>query len=169
MWLEFWHALTLLGSPYLWAFIGGAVFAVFIVLRQVNPKSVKRHHLKKFLFVLIPTLAVSFLLIVSLKAAFAVERVCLPCPGEGCNPYCPLDASFPSGHTATIFAGFTSFYIMLGKRRLLWIYAVPLLVGVSRLILDVHTYPDVIVGALIGIAIPLLVLRVDKKFFGEFK
>ncbi len=169
MWLEFWYVLTLMGSPYLWAAIAGLLFAVFLFMRHARPMSGTTGSLRKFLFVLIPTLAVTFLLIVSLKAVFVVERICLLCPGEGCNPYCPLDASFPSGHAAAIFAGFTSAFLVLGKRRFLIAYAVPVLVGLSRIALDVHTYPDVLAGALIGIAIPLLVYKADRKLFGEFR
>lgn len=167
MWLEFWYVVSLFGSPYLWSGIAGALFIIFIVLRSARPESEKTKMLRESLFILIPALAVTFLLVVSLKAGLDVERICMPCPGPGCNPYCPLDASFPSGHTATIFTGFTSFYIMLGKRRFLALYMVPALVGLSRIALDVHTYPDVMVGALIGIIIPVLVYKVDKMVFRE--
>lgn len=168
MWMDFWYALTMLGSPYLWSAIGGILFVAFLFLRKARPGSGRTKSLREFLFILIPTLALTFLLVVAFKAAFNVERICLPCPGEGCNPYCPLDASFPSGHAATIFAGFTSTYIMLGKRKLLTLYIIPALVGLSRIALDVHTYPDVVVGGLIGIAIPLLVYKADRKLFGGF-
>ncbi len=169
MWLEFWYVLTLLGSSYLWIAISGALFVVFIILRQARPKSGRTRSLKKFLFILIPTLVITFLLVVSMKAAFDVERICMPCPGENCNPYCPEDASFPSGHAASIFAGFTPVYLLLGKRRFLALYIIPVLVGVSRLALGVHAWYDVLAGALIGIAVTLAVYRLDEKIFGEFK
>lgn len=169
MHLEFWYLLTLLGSSWLWIAISGVLFVVFIILRQARPKSGRTRFLKKFLFILIPTLAITFLLVVSMKAALDVERICMPCPGEDCNPYCPEDASFPSGHAASIFAGFTSFYVLLGKRKFLAIYIIPVLVGVSRLALSVHAWPDIAAGALIGIAVALAVCRLDEKIFGEFK
>lgn len=168
MWMEFWYALTMLGSPYLWSAIGGILFVAFLFLRKARPRSGRTRSLREFLFILVPALAITFILIASMKAVFNVERICLPCPGEGCNPYCPLDASFPSGHSATIFAGFTSAYIMLGKRKLLFVYIVPVLVGLSRIALDVHMYPDVIAGALIGAVVAVLVYNADRKLFGEF-
>lgn len=165
MWLVFWYFMTFLGSPYLWASICGGLFIVYIVIRTTKWMPGYRKPLKRFLLVLVPVLILTFLLSASLKSYFGAERPCVPCPGEGCNPYCPLDASFPSGHAATIFAVFTTTYLLIGKRKFLPIYLLPILVGLSRVILDVHTWPDVTAGALIGIVIPVLVVAYDKWAF----
>ncbi len=164
-----WYVISLIGSPSLWAGIAGILFVIYILFRCAKPGSERTRRLKSFLIILIPSLAIGFLLIVSMKATLDTERICTPCPGEGCNPYCPEDASFPSGHAAAIFTGFTSFFVIIREKRFLLLYIVPALVGISRLMLGVHTWYDILAGALIGIAIPVLVFEYDKWVFGEFR
>lgn len=168
MWLAFWYIISLAGSPYLWAAICGGLFIVYMVLRTFRRKAREERFLKRFLLILVPALVLTLLVTASMKSYLALERPCIPCPGEGCNPYCPLDASFPSGHAATIFSVFTCLCLLSGKRKLLAIFIIPVLVGLSRIMLDVHTYPDVIAGALIGIAIPVLVVAYDKWAFEKY-
>jgi membrane-associated phospholipid phosphatase len=60
-------------------------------------------------------------------------------------------ASFPSGHTITAFAVASSLALFLPRyARIVW--AVALLVGMSRLALGAHFLTDVLGGAMIGIA-----------------
>jgi membrane-associated phospholipid phosphatase len=74
----------------------------------------------------------------------------------GCWPvFGPMDIRSPSGHVAasTVVAG--GLAVLLSKRRVSILPAALLaafVIGVSRLVLGMHSLPEVIVGALIGLA-----------------
>ena len=70
----------------------------------------------------------------------------------------PLDASFPSGHTA---ASFAAVFALKAAGSPLWkpALAVAVVIAFSRLYLYVHFPTDVIAGAVIGIAAGALACR----------
>lgn len=88
----------------------------------------------------------AFLLVISLKNVFAVQR---PCMGTSLENGCPdlflSGYSFPSGHAAMAFLVMIAF---LDKPAfpLFWLFA--LVVSLSRLILGVHSFED-IAGSLV--------------------
>jgi membrane-associated phospholipid phosphatase len=64
-------------------------------------------------------------------------------------------AAMPSGHTITGFAAATAIYFSLApmrRHRFLWLFAVALGVGLSRMAVGAHWPADVSVGAVLGIA-----------------
>ena len=72
--------------------------------------------------------------------------------------------SFPSGHTQNTAAVFTSFSLAFPSRVLAVLTPLAiLLVGLSRLYLGVHYPKDVLVGALLGVCIPLALHRIYLK------
>ncbi|PIR44150.1 hypothetical protein COV23_01390 [Candidatus Wolfebacteria bacterium CG10_big_fil_rev_8_21_14_0_10_31_9] len=79
----------------------------------------------------------------------------------------PLEASFPSGHTAFCFALILgAFY--LNKKSGLWFLAISIIVGISRVYVGVHWPLDILAGAIIGILsglfIKCILFRDSKKY-----
>lgn len=74
----------------------------------------------------------------------------------------PHDASFPSGHTAISFA---FAWVMFLRRERFWKVALMLavLVGLSRLYLNVHFPSDVVVGAIFGMIAAQFACRILPK------
>jgi len=67
-------------------------------------------------------------------------------------------ASFPSGHSQTIWAVMTMLMVMFPRHWPTWV-GIGVLVASSRLFVTVHYLSDVLVGSLIGIVGALLVAR----------
>jgi len=164
-----WYAVTLLGAPELWVMFAVLVFVIHIGMKVINRSKKDRktkRRLHDLLFLLVPTIIITLLVVMALKGLLDVPRQCVPCLTElaGCNPYCPMDSSLPSGHSAIAAAGFTAIWLFGGrKKEWLWIYIIPILVMVSRIMLGVHTWLDVVAGAVLGIAIGFVVKEIDKK------
>lgn len=71
----------------------------------------------------------------------------------------PSDSSFPSGHTASAFAGAIGFLCALEKKQKLW--AIPaivlaLLIALSRIYVCVHYPSDVFAGLIIGVILGIV-------------
>ncbi len=165
--LGIWYALTLLGTPEYWAFAATALVIIYLVLRQIAPdnKTWKkcRPALRKFLMVFIPSILIVFGVTLLIKNTAYIQRPCTPCPGEACNPYCDIDSSFPSGHAGTIFVVFSSLYMAFRKRWIIPLFIIPALVSCSRIALGVHTWADVLAGAILGLLTPILASIIIQK------
>lgn len=148
-----WFVITTIGDPRLWI----ALCSIIFFIRMFYKGKIEPHN-KKFLwaklFIVFAGFSMASALGVSqiLKVYFQIPRVCSP----ETNVYCMDGFSFPSGHTAVAFAVFTGLYIILNKRKYIWVFAVPVLVAISRLALGVHTVYDVVAGASLGLVTALI-------------
>lgn len=152
-----------------WIILSILLVALYFVLRHTvwrgeHPE--ERRILKRFLIVFLVSIAITVLLVQGMKYGFNVPRPCTPCTDGAteCNPYCSEEPAFPSGHSATIFTLFTSFFLIYRKREFLPFFIFPALVAYSRVFLGVHTWADIIAGSAIGIAIPLGVWKAERIF-----
>ena len=96
----------------------------------------------------------------ALKIVFGRARPYLWLAGDdsgfGFFRYSAKFASFPSGHTTTSMAAALVFGALLPRGKY-WFLLAALLIGLSRIVLDVHYLSDVIAGALLGAGVALLV------------
>jgi len=75
--------------------------------------------------------------------------------GFGFFRYSAKFASFPSGHTTTSFAAALALGMILPRHKP-WFLLAALLIAVSRIVLDVHYLSDVVAGAMLGMAVAIL-------------
>jgi undecaprenyl-diphosphatase len=73
------------------------------------------------------------------------------------------DFSFPSGHTSTSFAcAFT--IVRANGRRWAWVYAIAVMIAVSRLFIGVHYPTDILGGILVGTLIAAASYTLTRHF-----
>ncbi len=164
-----WFLLSLIGAPELWSIL--IIFFVIFYIGMKVLKREKRKKMKKFLWVVIPTLLAVFLIVHGMKFFTGIPRPCTPCSYDAvdCNPYCPHDSGFPSGHAAVIFSVFTSGLLVSRRKAGMPLVVVPLLVAASRIMLGVHNLPDVVFGSILGMLIALIVWGLEREKMGLFK
>ena len=101
---------------------------------------------------------IAWLLVMLIKHLFPTVRPFV-LDGRGVDVlFKPTDSAFPSAHTALAFA--LAVTIFMHDRRVGWFYLIgALLIGVARVLANVHYPVDILGGALIGTLIAVIVER----------
>lgn len=147
--ISFWEFFTTFGDIQYWVGLTIGVLIIYHILPQKDRKRVAW-----FIFALLPAVILSYEITNLAKDFFKVPR---PCLGLA---YCLNSYSFPSGHATVIFA-FASIVALATKRKELFIPSILLaiLVSLSRVYLNLHTFSDIFAGALVGIFTGYLVYK----------
>jgi len=136
-----WKFFSMFGDIQYWIGIGISTLLIY----QILPKTSKKK-ITWIIFILLPAVLFSYQLTYVLKLWFQIPR---PCSGM---PNCPSTYSFPSGHSAVIFA-FAFVSCMNVKKKEIYVFTIPLafVVALSRVFLNYHTYVDIVAGASVGV------------------
>ncbi|OGM05780.1 hypothetical protein A2125_01200 [Candidatus Woesebacteria bacterium GWB1_43_5] len=134
--------ITFLASVLIWF-----LFLGLLILWVIDGK-IKREAVLHALFAVV----LVWLLTLAVKNLFQIERPYLLNGGDVLTLTSPLDASFPSTHTAIAFALATAIYLHDKKNGLVFFWGA-FLVAVGRILANVHYPFDTIAGAALGILV----------------
>ncbi|PLW79643.1 hypothetical protein C0585_06630 [Candidatus Woesearchaeota archaeon] len=139
-----------------------SIIVGFILVVTISMLAIKKDH--KWSIAILTSLILTLLVVYYFK--FLVMR---PRPNgiELVIFFNLIDYSFPSLHTAIIFAMIPILDNTFSHHKRLWIF-IGVMVGLSRLYLGVHYFSDVIYGVLIGLVIGEGILLLEKRY-GWFK
>ena len=125
--------------------------AIILGIRQTNK-------VKSIILSTTSAIALSFLVTTLLKSLFQAPRPISNFEFQISN-LCPNDFSFPSGHASTSFAAAVILAQFDPKRR--WLYFILAgLISYSRIYLNCHHVADVVVGAVLGVIISSVILKI---------
>jgi len=155
---SFWEIISGFGSLSFWV---GASLTCLILFFTVPKKS--RKYFIWFIFLVLPSIIIANGITQGVKLLLQVPR---PCYGLS---NCPSGYSMPSGHATVAFAAMTVLGLHYKKRKYL-IHALIFaqFVGISRIVLEVHTIPDVLVGSFIGMFVGFLVQKAYEMHYKDF-
>ncbi len=142
--MDIWNILSYYGDPRILVFV---ILIIFIYAYVKNKRKLLGFSKRLLIIVIIATLCA-----IGLKHAFKIPR---PCEGEA---WCPSSYSFPSTH-ATISFSFTIAILLYSPIMGFILLPMAMLTCISRLMLNLHTLPDVFAGALLGSSIAMLICR----------
>lgn len=149
----FFREISYLGEGRYWALLGlAAVACRYFAVRRPAARAALLHWYHAGIYLLV-TLASSTAVLHLLKLVVGRERprTFLTTGAEVFRPFAVHSASFPSGHSQTIWAVMTALALLYPRyRRACIIFA--LLVTLSRLVLLKHFMSDVIIGGWLGAA-----------------
>lgn len=154
-----WQILSIFGDLEFWI---GASLVSLIFLFAVPKKA--RKNIAWFVFLTLPAVIMSYAVVYTMKIYFKIPR---PCWGLIA---CPSDYSFPSAHAAVIFTAVTTLVFHYKNKHLgIILFLLGCLVALSRVILGVHTFEDIIVGSIIGIIIGTLIQKTNENYRKEIR
>jgi undecaprenyl-diphosphatase len=130
------------------------LFAGLIVLWFVDGRIKKEQVIHALLASLI-----AWIIVLLIKHFFPTIRPFIQNGGEVDVLFKPTDGAFPSAHTALAFG--LAVTIFMHDRKIGWFFLIgALIVGVARVVANVHYPVDILGGALIGTLVAVVVEKV---------
>lgn len=121
-----------------------------------------QNSLKMIFILLILSSSIAYMASVGLKDALQIQR---PCAGSA---GCEISYSFPSSHATMAFAAAITLSLYIRRRDVTaLLFVASILVGVWRVMTGLHTVYDVVGGAVVGMAIGVLIYVFFKKYHGS--
>ncbi len=140
---------TFLASFLIWVMLGGLVFLWII------DKKRRKEQVLHAIFSIIVAWVITFII----KSLLPIERPFIINSFPPLTFTTPVGSSFPSSHTAVSFAMALS--IWLHKKKIGWLFLfASFLVGIGRILANVHYFIDIVGGAVIGIVSSYTLFRV---------